>query len=556
MRNPNPPRRSRAAPWLLPIGLLACAWLGSAEALPAGGYRQSCNGSQLDGDVLRSACKDRSGNFHPTELRDVSQCVGDIMNDNGVLRCSRGTPPPRGSYAATCEQAVVDGQTLRANCRNRSGQLVRAALPNFVQCVTDVFNDNGVLGCNRGVPIPVGSYTQSCEQIFVEGADLRAVCRTRRGNTVASRLHDFRHCGGELQNDDGRLACPEAAAVPQGDYQRSCSETVVVGSELRSNCRDEHGNMQRTTLAEFAKCSGGIANFDGELHCNKNGDAPPGTYRDSCDRIWHDGETLHARCRDLDGRSRPSTLGGISSCRGDIGNSNGRLTCATGSAAAPRGNYAQSCSNIRATNERLTAVCRTLGSGERESILDDPGECSTAIENIDGFLSCVKGTGFGGAPRGSYHGSCHDVVVRGDLMTASCRRSDGSYVTSRLFTRDCSPLVVANEDGILKCGATAAVEQPTPGRLSRTICVFEAMPSGWIVVDVGRDVRCGDGDGNNLLSIVRFDQLPAGSTLAVCSDVWRPKPSGWSATSVFEDRSKCAWSEANTRNVTMIRRDR
>ena len=61
--------------------------------------------------------------------------------------------PPNGSYTGSCEQVFVDGENLRANCRNRGGGLVATILPNFGQCAMDIFNDDGSLGCGRGVPV-------------------------------------------------------------------------------------------------------------------------------------------------------------------------------------------------------------------------------------------------------------------------------------------------------------------------------------------------------------------------------------------------------------------
>jgi hypothetical protein len=176
------------------------------------------------------------------------------------------------------------------------------------------------------------------------------------------------------------------------------------------------------------------------------------------------------------------------------------------------------------------------------------------IENVDGFLTCVKGAGFGAAPRGSYYGSCHGVFLRGDTMTASCRRGDGTYVESRIDLNGCSPLVVSNEEGILKCAGADGVVQPTQSQTSRTICAYESLPPGWIVFDVSDDTQCGESHNNNL-SIVRFDQLPVGAALTVCTGA--PTPAGWSVTRTFNDPLKCGGTDSRqSRSVQAIRRDR
>ena len=74
-----------------------------------------------------------------------------------------------------------------------------------MQCVGDIFNDDGVLRCSRGMPAPPGSYTASCEQIRVEGKDLLANCRSRRGNLIGARLSDWRQCTSQIANNDGML---------------------------------------------------------------------------------------------------------------------------------------------------------------------------------------------------------------------------------------------------------------------------------------------------------------------------------------------------------------
>jgi len=79
------------------VGMLVCMLLGLApaqevRAQPAGGYQQSCRNTSVQGNVLRSSCRDGGGNFRSTMLTDFAQCVGYIFNDDGTLRCSRSAP--------------------------------------------------------------------------------------------------------------------------------------------------------------------------------------------------------------------------------------------------------------------------------------------------------------------------------------------------------------------------------------------------------------------------------------------------------------------------------
>ena len=521
------------------------------EAQPAGGYRQSCRDISIQGDVLRASCKDRSENLHPAELHNFAQCVGDIFNDNGVLRCSRGAAPPNGSYTGSCEQVFVDGENLRANCRNRGGGLVATILPNFGQCAMDIFNDDGSLGCGRGVPVPPGSYSRSCAQVFVDGNDLRAVCRTIRGNTVANRLPDFRQCTGEIQNVDGTLRC-DRGAIPSGDYQRSCEQTVVNGTELRSSCRNQRGDLVRTVLTGFGQCVGDIFNQDGQLRCSKGGPPPSGSYQRSCSMIWRDSETLNAVCPDADGFPKATSLANLSGCRSEVTNSNGHLSCITGTGALPPGDYADSCRDIASSGDRLIAICRTLEFFDRNTTLDNFSACRTVVENIDGFLACARGNG--PVPGGSYHGTCHDVVITNTVMKASCRRGDGSYAESSIDTAGCPPSGISNDQGVLKC-AGAAPPPTTPPAMPETkaICAGTPIPPGWILFDISDNRDCGPSDHNSLW-IIQFALLLPGAELVVCSSA--PTPSGWTNTGAFKDVFKCAYTETQVENVKGIRRNR
>src|SRR5712691_2157904 len=54
---------------------------------------------------------------------------------------------------------------------------------------------------------------------------------------------------------------------------------------------------------------------------------PQGTYLSSCSGARMEGDTLVARCRTRDGSEQRSALAGVNRCAGDIGNSNGSLSC-------------------------------------------------------------------------------------------------------------------------------------------------------------------------------------------------------------------------------------
>src|SRR6266481_4727779 len=60
---------------------------------------------------------------------------------------------------------------------------------------------------------------------------------------------------------------------------------------------------------------------------------PQGTYLSSCSGARMEGDTLVARCRTRDGAEQRSALAGVNRCVGDIGNSNGSLSCNFGGRA-------------------------------------------------------------------------------------------------------------------------------------------------------------------------------------------------------------------------------
>jgi hypothetical protein len=324
----------RANVLCISLAIIVAIPVAHAQAVPAGSYQQTCQDARMQGGRLTGSCRDRGGAFRHTELRDPAQCIGDIFNDDGALTCSRGSRPPAGTYARSCEQAFVDGPNLRANCRNRGGGVAATTLLDFGHCVGDISNDDGVLRCSRGNLPPDGSYADSCRSTFMDGQTLTSVCRT------------------------------------------------ITGAEV------------------------------------------------------------------------PTSLANVGACRSTITNINGRLTCIMGSGPIPPGSYMASCRDIVVTPTTITASCRTIDNANRTSVLANPASCLQPIDNIDGFLACPMGKA--AAPPGSYRASCHAIVTNDTLLSASCRRGDGSYQDSALGFAACHGLI-SNRDGVLTCPTPSPV---------------------------------------------------------------------------------------------------
>jgi hypothetical protein len=216
---------------------------GVAAGLPGGSYMQSCQDVHASGDDLHARCPTANGDWKDTKLDDYNKCRGEIVNDNGKLRCVTGvygTPGApvggyqggypsaaggfTGSYTQTCKDIKSHGDDLEARCKNVNGDWNNSKLDDYRKCKGQIINDDGNLRCvaagyggigRGGYPagtyqqgnFPAGSYTQSCDGIRIDGDDLKAHCQTRDGGSRDAKLDDFQKCKSDIINDDGRLRC-------------------------------------------------------------------------------------------------------------------------------------------------------------------------------------------------------------------------------------------------------------------------------------------------------------------------------------------------------------
>ena len=132
---------------------------------PGGSYRETCRDINTRGGTLYADCMDADRNWRHTELRDYDRCRGEIQNLNGNLSCSGqgggyrdhdhdgdhdrdhgryGVPP--GSYSQTCQNINVNGNRLEASCQKKNGSWRNTSLNNFRGC-RNIENDNGKLKC-------------------------------------------------------------------------------------------------------------------------------------------------------------------------------------------------------------------------------------------------------------------------------------------------------------------------------------------------------------------------------------------------------------------------
>lgn len=185
------------------------------------------------------------------------------------------------------------------------------------------------------------------------------------------------------------LARSASAQNPPGSYQQSCRDlSVSTAGTLSGNCRNRAGGWQATSLANFRACVGDISNFDGVLQCSKGAPLPRGSYTQTCQDTFVTGTTLHARCKNRGGGWQSTQLGGFSTCRGDIYNFDGQLTCSRGTAAPPRGSYLKSCKDIVVSGSILSAQCRRVNGSFIPATVANTTGCSE-ISNLDGALVCA-----------------------------------------------------------------------------------------------------------------------------------------------------------------------
>jgi hypothetical protein len=142
-------------------GNLRCAAAGYAGGYQGVGlpYTQSCKDIKTHGDDLDARCKTRGGDWHNTSLDDYRKCHGQIVNDDGNLRCVAAAPgvavgvypggAPGGSYTQSCQEVRVHGDDLEARCQTNGGEWRGAKLDDYGKCRSDIINDDGHLRCSK-----------------------------------------------------------------------------------------------------------------------------------------------------------------------------------------------------------------------------------------------------------------------------------------------------------------------------------------------------------------------------------------------------------------------
>lgn len=261
----------------------------AAQNVPSGTYQQSCKDIRVNGDTLQARCEDTSRHWRNTELSDFWRCSGDITNVNGTLTCDRSqsnswqTSGPAGSYQQSCRDIRRRGNRLEARCEDGNRNWKWTSLDNVDRCTSDIANVNGQLQCqmqaSSGGTVPAGSYSQSCRDIRMRYNRLEAQCRDGNGNWNSTSLENPGQCTSDIANENGQLRCERRGRqgrnynwqgnAPQGSYTQSCRNISMEGDTLRAECPNPGGHFKASSLSQVSSCVGDITNRNGKLWCSR-----------------------------------------------------------------------------------------------------------------------------------------------------------------------------------------------------------------------------------------------------------------------------------------------
>lgn len=121
---------------------------------PQGTYSQTCREIHAEGDTLFARCLSSNGDYISTRLEHIDRCNGDITNVEGQLQCNKGEGDrgryPSGSYTQTCRDIHMEGDRIVAHCQTEGGGWHDTSLEGAWRCRGDISNENGNLRCSRG----------------------------------------------------------------------------------------------------------------------------------------------------------------------------------------------------------------------------------------------------------------------------------------------------------------------------------------------------------------------------------------------------------------------
>ncbi len=177
---------------------------------------------------------------------------------------------------------------------------------------------------------PPGPYQQTCTDISTKKGNLYAKCQDEKSKTHSAKLSNYEKCGSEIVNKNGKLECAHthaATSLPPGPYKDSCTKIQMKGTTLHAVCKNFDGREIETSLKEANGCSQGVTNLNGFLNCEVSDVLPPGSYLATCKDIRVQGTILYANCNNGKDQWLPAEMRDAHKCTGDIANQEGKLRC-------------------------------------------------------------------------------------------------------------------------------------------------------------------------------------------------------------------------------------
>lgn len=141
------------------------------------------------------------------------------------------------------------------------------------------------------------------------------------------------------------------------------------------------------------------------------------------------------------------------------------------SAPPPPGSYQDTCTDIEATWNTLSATCERRDGNWNYTTLSGYRSCDGDIANQNGRLKCVTEDDGGGddwLPRGSYRDTCRNIEADRDTIKAECKDNFGRWRYTELFDYRSCRADIYNDHGILRCYRDE--ETRMPGGNWRTSC--------------------------------------------------------------------------------------
>ncbi len=197
------------------------------------------------------------------------------------------------------------------------------------------------------VRFPGGSWSQSCQNAYIDGTYLYAQCLDRR-NRWRNAFIDLSQCPGTVSNADGRLVCdyveepsypgggyPSAQRVlPRGNWVDVCEAANVLRGRMEARCYDERGRTVQSSL-DSTQCGRGVTVNRGRIVCETGGGRwgqslgylPRGNWVDVCIDVGVSNGLMQAKCYDERGRVVNSQLDLRTCRRNDVTAYRGALRC-------------------------------------------------------------------------------------------------------------------------------------------------------------------------------------------------------------------------------------